>query len=111
MAPELIRKEEYDEKVDIWSLGMVAIELCDGEPPYLRMPHLKAMHNIVSKPPPQVKGFSESLCHFISCCLQKDPKDRLSCKELLEHSFIGKSKNGRQKMIEMIMKMKNDFPF
>jgi p21-activated kinase 2 len=58
MAPELIKKEDYDEKVDIWSLGMVAIELCDGEPPYLRMPHLKAMHNIVSKEPPALKGYS-----------------------------------------------------
>jgi p21-activated kinase 2 len=58
MAPELIKKEDYDEKVDIWSIGMVAIELCEGEPPFLRMPHLKAMHNIVSKPPPKLRGFS-----------------------------------------------------
>lgn len=59
---------------------MVAIELCDGEPPYLRMPHLKAMHNIVSKDPPTLKGFSESLTHFVGCCLQKRPNDRLSAK-------------------------------
>lgn len=30
MAPELIKKEDYDEKVDIWSLGMVAFELFEG---------------------------------------------------------------------------------
>jgi len=67
---------------------MVALELCEGEPPYLRMPHIKAMHSIISKDPPILQGFSESLTHFISCCLQKDPKDRLSAKKLLEHSFM-----------------------
>ena len=43
MAPELIKKQPYDEKVDIWSLGMVAIELALGEPPFLRMKHQQAM--------------------------------------------------------------------
>lgn len=59
---------------------MVAIELCEGEPPFLRMPHLKAMHYIVSKPPPVLKGFSESLTHFVNSCLQKQPADRFSSK-------------------------------
>lgn len=59
---------------------MVAIELCEGEPPYLRMQHLKAMHNIVSKEPPRIKNFSVNLCDFVSKCLQKNPKDRWSAK-------------------------------
>lgn len=74
---------------------MVAIELCEGEPPYLRMPHLKAMHNIVSKEPPIVKGNSEALTSFINACLQKKPKDRSSSKQLLEHQFIQKAEGGR----------------
>lgn len=58
MAPELVKKEDYDEKVDIWSLGMFAFELFEGEPPYLRLPHLKAMHSIVTKIPPKPKNSS-----------------------------------------------------
>lgn len=58
---------------------MIAIELCEGEPPYLRLPHLKAMHNIVTKDPPILPNkFSKELCHFVDCCLKKDPSQRWS---------------------------------
>ena len=37
MAPELILKKDYDESVDVWSIGIIALELAEGEPPHLRM--------------------------------------------------------------------------
>lgn len=52
MAPELIQKDPYDEKVDVWSTGIIAYELAEGEPPNLRMHPTKAMLNISSKDPP-----------------------------------------------------------
>lgn len=55
MAPELIRKMPYNEKVDIWSLGIIIYEMLEKEPPYLHVSPLKAMYLIASKEPPKLK--------------------------------------------------------
>jgi len=48
MAPELIEgRAEYDNKVDVWSLGIFAIELAEGEPPYISEHHTRVLFNIV----------------------------------------------------------------
>lgn len=54
MAPELVTGSRYDSKVDIWSLGIVMIELAEGEPPYLRENPMKALFYIASRPPPRL---------------------------------------------------------
>jgi len=49
MAPELILgKTSYDARVDIWSLGIFALELATGEPPYLDQPQMKVLQLIVT---------------------------------------------------------------
>jgi serine/threonine protein kinase len=35
MNKEIINGEEYDYRVDVWSLGIILIEMCSGEPPYI----------------------------------------------------------------------------
>lgn len=64
------------------------MELCEGEPRYLRMKPIIAMVMIASKPPETVSSGSQDLRNFLSRCLKKDPAERATAKELLSDPFI-----------------------
>ncbi|KAJ9453156.1 Serine/threonine-protein kinase pakA [Diplonema papillatum] len=55
MAPEVIKGDAYDFKADIWSLGILGLELCDGEPPLMSLQPMKALYKIVTERAPRVK--------------------------------------------------------
>uniref|UniRef100_A0A3Q4HGT9 non-specific serine/threonine protein kinase n=1 Tax=Neolamprologus brichardi TaxID=32507 RepID=A0A3Q4HGT9_NEOBR len=114
MAPEVIACEQqydysYDARCDVWSLGITAIELADGDPPLAEMHPVKALFKIPRNPSPTLRHpeeWSRSFSHFISQCLIKDFEARPSVTHLLEHPFIkqahGKDIALRQQLAALI---------
>ncbi|XP_034042645.1 LOW QUALITY PROTEIN: myosin-IIIb [Thalassophryne amazonica] len=96
MAPEVIACEQqydysYDARCDVWSLGITAIELADGDPPLAEMHPVKALFKIPRNPSPKLRDpeqWCRSFSHFIGQCLIKDFEARPSVTHLLEHPFI-----------------------
>ncbi|KAM9123157.1 myosin-IIIb [Pangshura tecta] len=114
MAPEVIACEQqydysYDARCDVWSLGITAIELGDGDPPLFDMHPVKTLFKIPRNPPPTLQH-PEKWCrgfnHFISQCLIKDFEKRPSVTHLLEHPFIrqahGKDMSLQKQLADLI---------
>ena len=90
MAPEIYKSEKYDVKVDIYALGMCILQmLTEGDLPYEECPNPPAIWTKV------MKGIKPNLFHrlressakdLVSKCLELNPKDRPSIKEIYDKS-------------------------
>ena len=91
-SPERMEGEKYSAKGDVWSLGLVIVEMMTGNFPYPETRgFLEMLEQIKDNESPNVPDnglFSRDLQDFILRCLQKDPRDRYSEVQLLYHTWI-----------------------
>jgi len=75
MAPEMVGSKDsgvdggYDSRVDVWAIGITAIEIADGKAPFEDMHPTRALFQIVRNPPPTLyrpANWSKNLNDFIS---------------------------------------------
>ncbi|XP_064526478.1 serine/threonine-protein kinase PAK 3-like isoform X2 [Pseudopipra pipra] len=81
MAPEMLRGDRYDAKVDIWALGITALEMVDGSPEAQnKLPELETPREL-----------SPVFHSFLHSCLNRKVKCRWTARKLLKHPFLEKS--------------------
>jgi len=99
MAPELIQRIPYNEKVDVWSIGITVVEIMNGRPPFYELDPREALDAIVIK---GVKGLtdhkqSETIKDFVNKqCLCTNPTDRATAAQLLSHPFLSNAATKEQ---------------
>ncbi|KAL6765107.1 kinase-like domain-containing protein, partial [Haematococcus lacustris] len=92
MAPEVIQESRYDGKVDVWALGISAIEMAEQQPPRWNVHPLRVIFMISRDPAPRLTqdpdAWSPLFHDFLEHCLAKDPAARPTARYLLQHRFV-----------------------
>ena len=104
MAPEIIKKQQYDETIDIWSLGVLLYELVHSYSPFYSedSDFKKIKNNIVQNELIFKEGLSEDYKDLIKKILIKDSEKRIKIEEIYQHPFITKHINTLYKELNSI---------
>lgn len=115
MAPEVITTSSvgYNQKADIWSLGITTIELVTGKPPLSQIDPMDALFEIPKNEPPCLEGeeYSDNIKDFIKYCLKLNHRQRPNAATLLHHSFIScKNENPNMSFrLSQLIKQKQNY--
>lgn len=88
-SPELCRNKPYNNRSDVWAMGVVLYELATGKHPFDGNSMTQLMQRIVRNSVPSVpSNYSKEMRQLCDLCLQKDPSRRPNIKQLLAHPCV-----------------------
>ena len=91
LAPEIIKEEGHDEKVDVWCIGVLLFELITGNVPFQGNDLESLKENILHLRIAWPKDINTDAKNLIKKILKLDPGSRISLEEMLQHPFISKN--------------------
>ncbi|CAL8096310.1 unnamed protein product [Calicophoron daubneyi] len=114
MAPEVMQQARgYNQKADIWSLGITTIEMATGQAPYAKYAPMKVLMLTLQNDPPDIDSvatvsnqyvnYGQKFRKFTRACLMKDPAQRPSARELLGHTYIKAKAKDREVLCRVLL--------
>mmetsp|Transcript_7001 Transcript_7001/g.12252 ORF Transcript_7001/g.12252 Transcript_7001/m.12252 type:complete len:832 (-) Transcript_7001:26-2521(-) len=94
LAPEVVLAEGeggYTSKVDVWSLGVVCLEMADGRPPFADLNPMKVLFELANNPVCKLKDpskWSQMFVSFTDFCCKAQPLQRPSSDHMIKHPFL-----------------------
>ena len=105
MAPEVIRESRYDGKVDIWALGISAIEMAEKYAPRWFVHPMRVLFMISKDPAPRLedpKLWSAAFQDFVNRCLMKEARSRPRADQISEHDFFRGECDRKEQVADLV---------
>ena len=100
MAPEVILREEYNKKADMWSIGVTLYEICTFEYPFKGKSFGEIVDQARKPPPPLPNLYPKEVRQLVMDLLNLDPEQRPDCDQILNGPIFPPSFNADQSLIE-----------
>ncbi|NWW81252.1 ULK3 kinase, partial [Climacteris rufus] len=91
MAPEMVCRQQYDARVDLWSVGVILYEALFGKPPFASRSFAELEEKIRSNRAvelPSRPQLSQECRDLLGQLLERDPLKRISFERFFAHPFV-----------------------
>ncbi|OHT07729.1 hypothetical protein TRFO_24006 [Tritrichomonas foetus] len=102
-APEVIKREPYNDKVDIWSAGIILYTMVTGHLPFLHENLQEVYQQIISKDPYFPPNLSKEMVDLISLLLNKEPNERPSFEDIFEIPIVAKTVSEHSNIVNYLL--------
>ncbi|CAF3656849.1 unnamed protein product [Adineta steineri] len=112
MAPEILSSHPYDNRVDLWSIGVILYECLFGRPPFVFISINDLIDTIKSDVPIEIPNdvrLSPECRHLLEGLLQRDPDKRISFTDFFRHPFIFNNHSLQINRANELLKQSSDY--